>query len=187
MKPIGQRLGGFTFIALALVGALVGSMTNQVAPLAGAFDENDCHREFYQGAALRDIDFISFDSGGDGKVDFGDDPHLLGSPRGTAVVCWYDGRYTAQVWGKLFWDAFDHGCGSVRFDFFDTSGHTVSFSAFVNGVTTDTLEVCSPEGGLKSLALNVQATDYNGKLKRLRVRLYREHTLVGTINRYYGD
>jgi hypothetical protein len=165
-------------------------MAKQVAPLAGAYDEFRCEAGM-AGRPVRDVDYISFDSGWDGKVDFGDDPHLLGGPRGNAVVCWYDGRGSAQVWGKLYWDGFDKGCGSVRIDFFNTSGHTVPSDTFVFGVEADPAEVCSAQGGLRSLEVNATAgfgaDEANLNLKRVRVRLFREGALVGTINRYYGD
>jgi hypothetical protein len=183
MKSSNHRLAGIAFVLAMVAGMLGGSMATQVVPKADGYDEFYC--TVGRGdTQIRDIDYISFDSGWNGKVDFGDDPHLFGAPRGNAVVCWYEGRQEASVIGKVYWDAFDSGCGSVRFDFFDTSGHHVSSSN--NDTGGDPVQVCSPDGGLRSVFVQQFATDDNHKLNRVRIRLYREGALVGTVNKYYG-
>jgi hypothetical protein len=168
----GKRLSRIAFAIVAAAGMIGGSMVKQVVPEAGAVTDDIC---YFGNRAIRDIDHITYYSG-NGKVDFGSDPHAFGAPRLPAVVCWDEGRHRADVGGNVFWDSGDKGCGSVRFDWYNTSGQNVY---------SNTDRVCSPNGGFRSAVATSLSLEAN--LDRLRVRLYKEGTLVGTINRYYGD
>jgi hypothetical protein len=129
-------------LALQLATVIVLSAgAAQAVPAAQAFDRSACS----QGVSWDQVDQISLE--GD-FADYGDDPHLGGSPVGTAVVCW-DGNLAnanatrVQVIGKMFNDNLDFGdivCTRGVFSFL--GGGTVR-------ATHETPSVCSL-GGLQS-------------------------------------
>jgi hypothetical protein len=149
-----RRLG---WIASAVV--LLGSLAPAV-PAAQAYDASTCG----SGTSWDDVDQFGVNLG---VVDFGDDLHLGGTPRGTAVACW-DGNVqngTASkvtLTGKLYRDSgSSEPCASIEVLFLDGAA----------GVRARHRppELCGP-GGLRSRVVNVTV---NVPVNRIRILLYR--------------
>ena len=86
---------------VAALAAALGSLVVFAGP-AQAYNEGDCNSAF-TAPNIVDVDTIRW---GSGPVDFGDGPHLFGSPLGDAVVCWNgDGRVAIK--GRLFADSWN--------------------------------------------------------------------------------
>ncbi|MDT5095974.1 MAG: hypothetical protein QOH60_5337 [Mycobacterium sp.] len=133
----------------------------QGVPAAQAYDRSACS----QGVSWNQVDQISLE--GD-FADYGDDPHLGGAPRGTAVVCWDGNAYYAnatrvQVIGKMYSD--NGGTG-------DDQICTWAVISFLGGgkvrATHETRRVCS-RGGLQSLDDNVTV---NLPIAKVKIELF---------------
>lgn len=84
-------------LTTAILGFALAGFTSGAAR---AFGGGDCNM-FAQSNIAR-VQEISIDTGG---ADFGDFPHLFGSPLGKAIICWAsDGRVAVR--GTLFADNF---------------------------------------------------------------------------------
>jgi hypothetical protein len=119
----------------------------QAVPAAQAYERSSCG----QGVSWDQVDRFSLEGG---EADFGDDLHLGGAPRGTAVICW-DGNLAnanatrVRVIGKMYSD--NAGTG-------DDQVCTYGVISFIGGgtvrATHETPVVCS-SGGLRSSEDNV--------------------------------
>lgn len=144
---------------IAGVLVLLGSLAPGV-PTARAYDASTCG----SGTSWEDVDQFAVNTG---VADFGDDLHLGGTPRGTAVACW-DGNLQAgtasrvTLTGKLYRDSGSgEPCASVEVLFLDGAA----------GVRARHRppELCGP-GGLRSRVVNVTV---NVPVNRIRILLYR--------------
>jgi hypothetical protein len=132
----------------------------QVVPAAQAYDRSTCS----QGVSWNQVDQISLE--GD-FADYGDDPHLGGAPRGTAVVCWDGNAYYAnatrvQVVGKMFNDNRHFG------DEVCTWGVLSFLGGGTVRATHETPAVCSL-GGLQSSEDNVVV---NLPIAKVKIELF---------------
>ena len=120
---------------------------------AYAFDSNHCNSLF--GAAnVSKVATFKIEAG---KVDFGDGPHLFGSPQGTAVVCWAnDGRVAVE--GSVYADSIRENVMAI-----------VKMSFYNNGVLQARLTESVYGKFAASQLVNVVVS---GTYDRVRVRLY---------------
>ena len=102
--------------ALATAAALIAT----TAGTAQAYDGGTCNSIY----GAQNVDFaqqFTIETGTTGNFDFGDDLHLFGEPRGTAVVCsTHDGR--VRVIGKGFQDGAVLVNPQVRVQFMGNNG-----------------------------------------------------------------
>jgi hypothetical protein len=176
------------FFAVATAAVVLASLFI-AAPLsspAQAYDRNDCGSSYDT-----DVDQLSIDTGTSGKVDFGDGPHWGGVPRGTAAVCWADGRNAILIKAKTFWDTESDGCGWVQYRVYNTAGtrlYTRDSTIVCQRSTNQAEEVTSHLNLIKGMEGAVGTGDYD----RVRIALYRYTDSAGTTeiyhtNRYFGD
>lgn len=137
-------------ITIAVAGILV-LLTSQ----SQAYNKGDCNYLFGAANVAKWEQFRILSS----PADFGDDPHLLGNPQGTAIVCWCkDGRVAIK--GRLFSDGGnDEASTQAKFRFFRTNGSYTNFP----------LSTGSNNGVQSKLFYFV--TDA-GSYKKIRIRLY---------------
>src|SRR3712207_5680770 len=84
----------WTLRALTTVVLAAGSLAALAGP-AQAYDASTCEAKLF--VPVTDVDpFYMWQ----GSVDFGDGWHLLGIPRGDAVVCWGGGAGDVSISGK---------------------------------------------------------------------------------------
>ena len=148
-----------------LVVALLGSATVAAVEAAPAGAVQTCP------GSHDDVDTVRIDTGSTGKVDFGDDPHLIGTPTNAAKICWdrtANGQVFVELDGELYWDAqWSGGCAEIAVDFFDAAG------GFVGASLSAGWSVKSP-GGLRQV--NIWRQAQAPTLDRVRIRLFRSNS-----------
>jgi hypothetical protein len=139
--------------SLTVIAVAAGSLMSVVIP-AQAFDRAHCNGLF-GGANVARADTFSMNAG---RVDFGDDLHVGGAPRGTAVVCWsIDGRMALT--GKVYADSIGDNVMaivSVRFRRNGVWSAEIVQSVFGNFAASKTMSIVS---------------DVGNRVDRVRVRL----------------
>jgi hypothetical protein len=178
-----RRVVALATAAAAAAGVLVAA---PLSSQAQAYDANDCGSSYDT-----DVDQLSVDTGTSGKVDFGDSPHWGGVPRGTAAVCWADGRNAILIKAKTFWDTESSGCGWVQYRIYNTAGtrlYTHDSAIVCDRSSNEAEEVNSHLNLIKGMQGPVGTGDYD----RVRIALYRYTSTGGTTeifhtNRYFGD
>ena len=147
--------------------AAVGSLVCLAGP-AEAFDSGTCNSVF--GADnVRGATTFKIDTGTVGKVDFGDHLHLWGAPQGTAVVCFQNAGAVA-VKGRLFTDTPN---GEIIF----VEARITYFRGDVVGATSQ-----HQVSGNYAASTLVDTRKSGGFFTRIRLRLFRNQTLVHTKN-----
>src|SRR5215471_3107470 len=146
-----RRIARFVSMTIA-AGALVAS-----ASPSRAFDHGDCYVVFAAANVARVAPF-KIEAG---KADFGDHPHLLGSPQGNAVNCWStDGRVAVK--GYVFADDLR---GPVS-----ATVH-IRFRRSNGSWTSEFVQSANTQGGLPGSAL-AYVVSPSGSFNQVRVRLY---------------
>ena len=150
MSKSSRRIARLVSLTMAL-GALVA----WTSP-SGAFDHGDCYVVF-AAANVAKVTSLKIEGGG---ADFGDDPHLLGSPQGNAVVCWStDGRVAVK--GYLFADDLRNPVSAtVRIRFRRSDGSW----------TSDFVRSANTQGGFPGSAL-AYVVSPSGDFRRANIRL----------------
>jgi len=172
------RIGWLRHVIAAAVATLAVAATLAAATPAQAYSRSDC-----PSGNVVDVDYLRVDTGSS-SVDYGDGPHMWGSPQNNAVICWYSGRTQVVIRAKLFWDGGNETCAGLQYRLYDTSGTRLQkvdggYSCDTWGSNADWW-IDSNEG-----------RDFD----RIRIALYRTSSLpidshsteVWYTNRYYGD
>jgi hypothetical protein len=158
-----------TFRMLKVLAAAAALVALSLAGTAQAFNSNDCSNMFP--ATLQRTDSIKIEAG---KVDFGDNLHLLGSPAGNAVICWSsDGRVGMKR--RVFSDPGivfpDNQYVTARIWFFDVNAelwrNQGSFStALANGLRSASVGgldgLRSPAGTFSAVRIRLSVTTEGG-------------------------
>jgi hypothetical protein len=153
---------GWSLRAIVAISSLMLS-----ALPARALDRAYCNGLF-GGANIDSVDTFRLDAG---KVDFGDDPHLAGQPRGTAVVCWsIDGRMAFA--GKVYADSIRENVMAivrVRFRRNGTWSGEISESVFGNFAASESMRFVTDTGNqVDKVRVRLFIGDTNGNSRLLR-------------------
>lgn len=126
------------------------------AGFASRYNKDDCALIFGS-ANVEKVKSFKIEAG---KVDFGDDFHVFGSPQGKAVLCWsIDGRVAIK--GKLYSD-----------NFRDTqTAHAEIAFRRTNGNWTQPFVYLAASQGLVVVSSRVEKVSPLGKFNKVRVRL----------------
>jgi hypothetical protein len=166
---MNRMLRTLKMLAAAAAAAAAALIALSVAGTAQAFDSNDCRNMFP--VTLQRTDAIKIDTG---KVDFGDNAHLFGSPVGDAVICWStDGRVGMK--GRVFSDPGvifpDSQYATARISFFDINAglwrNQGSFSTALSNGLRSTLPggvdgLRSPAGIFSAVRIQLSVTTEGG-------------------------
>lgn len=139
----------------ATIAAATSAILLAATGSAQAYDRDRCNTLFAEANVAKVEKFRA----SAGQVDFGDNPHMFGSPFGDAVVCWsVDGR--VAVVGKVYADVKlgSETLSRARVIFTRSNGAQVR-------TTTDII------GGFGASA-TVNAISPTGNFNRVRVELY---------------
>lgn len=109
-----------------------------------------------------------------GRADFGGDPHLAGSPRSSARLCWGNGG--AILEGQLYYDdLLKAGCSHIAVEFFNSRNNPQRLSLFNR-------KVCST-GGLRQTSIfsqvNGSPTIQDKRVGRVAIQLFTSETATG--------
>jgi hypothetical protein len=109
-----------SMIRTATAALAAAALITTTAGTAQAYDGNTCN-SIYGAQNVDVVDQFTIETGTSGNFDFGDDLHLFGEPRGTAVVCsTHDGR--VRLIGKGFPDGAVLVNPQVRVQFMGNNG-----------------------------------------------------------------
>ena len=156
--------------SLTAIIAIAGSVMLSVLP-AQALDRAYCNGLF-GGANIDSIDTFRIDAG---KVDFGEDPHLAGQPRGTAVVCWsIDGRMALA--GKVYADLIRENVMAIvriRFRRNGTWSADITELVFGNFAASNSVRFVTDVGNrVDRVRVRLFIGDTNGQSRLLRERSF---------------
>jgi hypothetical protein len=162
----------------SLIAMLVAA--GSVAALAGpaqAYDRGKCN-SMMGTANVESVDSVRMNTGTLDEVDFGDDPHWLGTAEGDAVVCWNkDGRVAVR--GRLFADpSAGTVTASVSLVYYRNSMDLASWRS--SGITAKVGDWVK----IKDIEHAPDALPSGLKYNKVRIRLYNGDTPVATRYEY---